>query len=253
MQYISVYDSKNPDCLIEYFYNRVSNSNLLSKEQGVVCKINDFELTLNAFVDVLSEYIWEIVLPQIAGDYLKKNFDIYEDVAVDIMTRAMHIAYGMRAAGDVVKDCLMDYITPSVRIILIDGFFQFRLKNLKMDMEALVTICYRECCEREEYKDFTELIKEVIETQPSVYDEIYIIEHNNVLKIMSGSGNDITAECINMYLSDADECVTYQDCVISSIITIAPKKIFVRCSDLLYQSSFIETLSCFFPGRIVLY
>ena len=254
MQYISVYDSYAPEILYKYFSHRVDRANISGNGIRTICKINNIELTEKGFIKILTEYVWEILLPRVVTNYLIKNEKLSSEDSEEIMNRTMHIAFGLRASGDIVYEKLREFFNPATRIIVIDGFLRFRLKSLCLDMEALAKLCYDESCAQQEYSDFTNLIKEVVENQTPVYDEIYLVEEDEQVKILSCSGNDITDECIESYVCDTkDRNITYYDCVISSIISIAPRKIFIHCTDEMFSSPFIETLRSIFSGRIVMY
>ena len=95
-------------------------------------------------------------------------------------------------------------------------------------------------------------MKELVSYQPSIYSEIFLMENEQGFKILSETGNDITDE-----FSDSSNILSsnfYSGCfdtIISSVISIAPKKIYIHCSDETFSSGFCELIKGIFSGRVI--
>ncbi|MBQ8164835.1 MAG: hypothetical protein IJZ94_03370 [Clostridia bacterium] len=252
MHYINVIDFLSPDDFFMYMSSRINSFNIQRNNLWTMCKINNYELSVYNLSKYISEYIWENTLPRLCMNVLNRYPDMQDSLRKDIVSRTMHVAFCLKNSSDIVYEKIAEYIDSGNCYLVIDGFVNFRLKGLVDDIKTLLAVSVQENYIEDEYNDFVLFMKEIVSEQSSLYDEIFLIEGPNGFKILSDDGSDITQSCVDAYVNDKNK-INYQDSIISSVVSIAPKKIFLHCSDETFCSSFCELIKGIFSGRVVKY
>ena len=165
----------------------------------------------------------------------------------DIVSRTMNVASCMKeSCGDIVSEKISEYLSEEYSFLSVDGFISFRLKGLIDDLKTLLEISIYENSADAEYNDFILFMREIVSLQKTLYDEIFLFEEQNGFKILNSSGEDITQKNekgVNSYCN--------LDSIISTIVYIAPKKIFMHCTDETFMSKFCEILKGIFSGKVI--
>lgn len=253
MHYINIIDYAYPDDLFMFLSARVNSSNIQRNNGWTLCKVNDKELTVKNLSGYISEYIWEIVLPKKCMFLLNKCEKITYEIRRDILVRTLNVASYMKSiSADLVQNELSEYLNDGNSYLSVDGFFVFRLKGLMDDIKALLDVSIYENYVEEEYNDFVNFMKEIVAEQITGYDEIFLFENHDGFKILTDKGDDITEDCIGKNIkSECKNKNERMDAIISSIVAIAPKKIFIHCSAEMFDSAFCDLLRGIFSGRVI--
>ncbi|AUS95224.1 sporulation protein [Clostridium thermosuccinogenes] len=148
---------------------------------------------------------------------------------------------------------LMEYFENSNSLIL-DGFVNFRLKDYIKDLEEIVEKAVDEFLMEREYREFIRLLKYFVEIQDPKAEIIHVIVgYDNRYILQDEKRNEITNECIREFVNEISEGeINYDDLLVSSLITMAPKKIVIHSSGLFKNKELLETIKNVFPGRVVI-
>ncbi|MBE7065546.1 MAG: hypothetical protein E7384_07035, partial [Ruminococcaceae bacterium] len=191
--------------------------------------------------------------PRLCLKYLNRYFKVPVSSKFDIVSQAMNVASCLKEnTVDIVEEKLNEYLDSEHGYLTVDGFIAFRLQGLVDDIKALLNITVYENNLETEYNDFISFMKEIVSEQLPAYDEIFLLEDKNGFKILSDDGTDITLD----YSGNDCKCCFFNseselDSVLSSVIYIAPRRIYIHCSDEMFISSFCELIKGIFPGKVI--
>lgn len=146
---------------------------------------------------------------------------------------------------------LLDYFESSNSLIL-DGFVNFRLKDYIKDLEEIVEKAVDEFLMEREYREFIRLLRYFVEIQEPKVDVVHVIvSYDNKYILLDEHKNEITNECIREFANEisAGE-INYDDLLVSSLITLAPKKIIIHSLGQFKNKELLETIKNVFSGRV---
>jgi putative sporulation protein YtxC len=146
---------------------------------------------------------------------------------------------------------LSEYFEYSNNLIL-DGFVNFRLKEYIKDLEDIVDRAVDDFLMEREYKEFIRLLRYFVEIQSPKYDTIHIIiEYDGKYTVLDEMKNEITNECIDEFINEIpEEEINYDDLLVSSLITFAPKKIVIHSKGQLKNKELLETIKNVFSDKV---
>lgn len=152
-----------------------------------------------------------------------------------------------------IMDLLMDFFEESNEFLL-EGFVRFRLQNYKKDLEKIVAHIVSEYETQKEYKEFLRLLKYFVDVQEMKEEIIHIVGiKEGRYKIYDKDKNDITEQCKQGFEQDfSDKEINYDDLLVSSLITIAPRQIVIHHYEVIQNKPLIETISSIFQGKVTL-
>ena len=116
------------------------------------------------------------------------------------------------------------------------------------ETDELVDIYYL----NREYEDFIELLKYFVSVQDSRPELVYIrVLSNGTYQIFDKNKNDITKKCLYEF-STADDMndVSFDDLLISILITLAPEKMIVENSKNIKNVQLFETIERVFENVV---
>ncbi len=290
MQFIFIRIDEPPKELIYYMKKESakkyeSNNVYLFEEQkdlencSILCRIKDDGLSYDLNDEKRTKEFDELValVSNIIADYIIKNyenkilkriintnycyFSLFERskilrFAIDfINTDDQYFINGIHRIRrrNIIIRKLHDYFESS-NTIIIDGFVNFRLKEYIKELESVVESAVGEFLKDREYKEFIQLLKYFVNIQDSKYKLLHIVfNKNNKYQIMDETKREITDECINEFSADfiASE-INYDDLLISSLITLAPKKIKIHNVASFSNKELIDTIKNIFTGRVII-
>lgn len=145
---------------------------------------------------------------------------------------------------------LMDIFDNS-EILNLDGILMFRNKEIKTYIETILDVIVEIYMVDKEYTEFIKLLKYFVEIQDSQMDFIKITSLDKGYKIEDENGKDVYDD-LSEQLSDTKftNSVNEEDIIISGLITKAPNKIVVECTEEEMEKEFIKTLQNVFESRI---
>ncbi len=134
------------------------------------------------------------------------------------------IHYERRRA--LIKEQTLDYLRDNSYII-INGFVNFRLEEYKNELRNLCHDAAEELYALREYDEFMNMLRFFVSVQAPKEPLVHLIKTNGVMRIYNKRHRDITERyCENTVFSD--EGFSDEDIVLSTLITIAPRKIIIH-------------------------
>jgi putative sporulation protein YtxC len=148
---------------------------------------------------------------------------------------------------------LLEYFQSSNSVIL-DGFINFRIKDYIKDLEDVVDKAVDDFLMEREYKEFIRLLRYFVDIQEPKFNVIHVIAgYDNRYVLLDEDKREITNECIQEFMNDLPGGeMNYDDLLVSSLITMAPKKIVIHGSKSFRNKELLETIKNVFWGKAVI-
>ncbi|HHT92096.1 MAG TPA: hypothetical protein GXZ66_01125 [Clostridiaceae bacterium] len=217
-------------------------------EPFVKCRIG-----INQISKVLAEYIWDYVLIRKIKYYLIKSKIFEKDDRYVVFERIIDVASCIRVHPDIVEHSLSEYLKLH-RTISVDGFANFRLRELINRIKALSDICISEYLAQKEYEEYIELLKNFVKQQKSEYKEVHIITgEDGQHRIYNDEGMDITFKCLEGFV-DSKMAInaSLDDLMVTTLIAVAPNRIIIHNENKSGNPELVETIKGVFAGRIII-
>jgi putative sporulation protein YtxC len=256
---------------INYTINEVNSEGSTS----IICSINDGKFyreksiesykTFKAYIsNALADYIIRQYEERLLTRTINNNYCYFNSVEKDeILNRALSIIrnedksffnslFQIKRRNVIIKR-LLDYFENSNNIIL-DGFVNFRLKEYIKDLEEVVDKAVDDFLMDREYKEFIRLLRYFVDMQEPKLDTVHVIAgFDNKYTLLDESKKEITNECIQEYVNEiAEGEINYDDLLVSSLITFAPRKVIIHCTGQFRNKELMETIKNVFPGRVLI-
>lgn len=254
---------------ISYSINEISTDGATS----IICSINDSKLfkdkavqhekTLKMLVSnalgnyIIKQYEGKLILRIINSNYcyfnsgekkeiLSKSLNIIKDEEKKIYDSLFEIK-----RRNVIVRKLMEYFEGSNSLIL-EGFINFRLKEYMKDLEEVVDKAVDDFLMEREYREFIRLLRYFVDIQNPKFDTINVIAgYDGKYILMDETGREITNECIQEFVNEISEGeINYDDLLVSSLITFAPRKVVIHCKGQMRNKELLETIKNVFCGRV---
>ncbi|RCX20977.1 putative sporulation protein YtxC [Anaerobacterium chartisolvens] len=212
----------------------------------------------NALADyIIRKYEEKLVSRIINSNYCyfnttekKQILNIALNVIRDDDKNFLNSLFRMRRRNVIIRK-LMDYFESCDSLIL-DGFVNFRLKDYMKDLEEIVDKAVDEFLMEREYREFIRLLKYFVEIQDPKFDVIHVIVgYDNRYILLDQNKIEITNECIQEFVNEISEGeINYDDLLVSSLITLAPKNIIIHSTDQFKNKELLETIKNVFSGKV---
>ncbi|MFR7544925.1 MAG: putative sporulation protein YtxC [Clostridia bacterium] len=142
----------------------------------------------------------------------------------------------------------LKYITNNKSMIL-TGFINFRLSNYLKILDYIVDISVNELVVDREYKEFINLLKSYVNSNPSHINLVHFFYKNNESILLDSNYKKIPFESdlsnLN-YISDVS--FSENDISLNTLLNLLPQKIIIHLSK--NSDEFITTLTSIFENRI---
>lgn len=242
---------------------------------SIICAVNDGRFYREKSIEsykVLKTYISNALADYIIRQYeerlltriINSNYCYFNSAEKrEILSKALNIIknedktffnslFQIRRRNVIVRR-LMDYFDNSNNIIL-DGFVNFRLKEYMKDLEEVVEKAVDDFLMDREYREFIRLLRYFVEIQEPKIDTVHVIVgYDNRYTLLDESKKEITNECIQEYVNEiAEGEINYDDLLVSSLITFAPRKIVIHCQGQFRNKELMETIKNVFSGRVIM-
>lgn len=148
---------------------------------------------------------------------------------------------------------LLEYFESSNTVIL-DGFVNFRLKDYMKDLEEIVEKAVDDFLMEREYREFIRLLRYFVDIQEPKFNAVHIIAgYDNKYVLLDENKNEITNECLQEFVNDIPEGeINYDDLLVSSLITMAPRKLVIHGAKSFRNKELLETIKNVFWGKVVI-
>lgn len=256
---------------INYSINEINSEGSTS----IICAVNDGRFYREKSMEsykVLKTYISNALADYIIRQYedrlilriINTNYCYFNSIErKEILHKALNIIknedksffnslFQMKRRNVIISQ-LMDYFDNSNNIIL-DGFVNFRLKEYIKDLEDVVDKAVDDFLMDREYKEFIRLLRYFVDIQEPKLNTVHVIVgYDNKYTLLDERKKEITNECIQEYASEISEGeINYDDLLVSSLITFAPRKIILHCAGQFRNKELMDTIKNVFSGRVVI-
>lgn len=216
---------------------------------------------LEQFCDTLADYIMKKYEKMLLYRTINHNFCyLNASEKKEVYRKAKQLKSTKEIAQDfeveqkrIIKEKLFEYIQQSNQMIL-DGFVTFRLKDYMQKLEDLVDSAVEEYMVQKEYNEFIELLRYFVDIQHPIYNIVHVMANaDRTYTLTDNHYYDITKECISDFMKDVDAGeLNYDDVLISSLISLAPRKIYMHNTQHINNKQFLETIKNVFGKRVII-
>jgi len=267
----------------EYITNELEKLNISSEDctvidsvdldgsTSVICTINqeekytpEYEKLILSISNGLADYIIKEYEEKLILRIINSNYCYFNSIEKkEILRLALLIIknddknflnslFQIRRRNIIIKK-LVDYFESSNKVIL-DGFVNFRLKDYIKDLEEIVDKAVDEFLTEREYKEFIRLLRYFVDIQEPKFNVIHVlVDYDNRYILLDENKKEITNECIQEFMNDIPEGeINYDDLLVSSLITMAPKKVVIHSANNFRNKELLETIKNVFWGKAVI-
>ncbi len=148
---------------------------------------------------------------------------------------------------------LVDYMENHNELI-IDGFIRFRLKYYMEDLRDAVDAGVEDYLMEKEYNEFIRLLQYFVDIQePKIQTMHILIDENHRYSLLDTNYNYIQNEYLEELATEfLDGEIKYEDLLISSLITIAPTRIYIHHMDDAGNKEIMDTIQKVFNDRVII-
>jgi len=133
----------------------------------------------------------------------------------------------------------------------IDGFFAFRLQDFRREIEKIVEDTIEDFLIEKEYEDFLRLIRHFVKNAKSKFDMVHLIFFkHNYFRLYNEKMIPIDTNPIPLSYLDND--INFEDILISSLISIAPKSVTIHKAAIKSEKSMLNTIINIFGEKEVI-
>lgn len=138
------------------------------------------------------------------------------------------------------------------KLLIIDGFVRFRLKDYVEELSEAVDQAVDEYLMEKEYNDFIRLLKYFVDIQePKVERVNVLIQANGFFQLFDGQNNIIKSDYLESFIIElADSELNYEDLLISTLITLAPRQIILHLPEPACVRGTVSTIESIFEERV---
>lgn len=249
----------------------VKDSVDLDGSTSVICTINqeevytpEYEQLIVGISNGLADYIIEEYEEKLILRTINSNYCYFNSIEKkEILRLALFIIrnddknflnsiFQIRRRNIIIRK-LVDYFESSNKVIL-DGFVNFRLKDYMKDLEEVVDKAVDDFLTEREYKEFIRLLRYFVDIQEPKFNVIHVlVSYDSKYILLDENKKEITNECIQEFMNDIPEGeINYDDLLVSSLITMAPKKVIVHSAKSFRNKELLETIKNVFWGKAII-
>ncbi len=171
----------------------------------------------------------------------------------EIYNRAVDYAKSNIGRKATVREAVKAYLQNGRDEIDIDGLVNFRLKEYRSVLEGMVILAIDEFLIEQEYKDFIKLLRYFVDIQAPKEELVHVKQESSGYRLTNIGGADITDECMEDFRRQENIFqVNQDDMLLSSLITIAPRRIYIHNHCGIQNKELIATIQNVFGKRVVL-
>jgi putative sporulation protein YtxC len=148
---------------------------------------------------------------------------------------------------------VMEHLEGNDELVL-EGFVRFRMKDFIKELEDAVERAVDDLLIEKEYTEFIKLLRYFVEIQEPKVDEVHVLMGEDKKYTLLDSGfhiinNDILEDLAREI---TDKEISHDDLLISSLITIAPRKITIHQYDKINNTELLNTINNVFCGKVTM-
>ena len=150
-----------------------------------------------------------------------------------------------------IRERIIEHLDTNSEII-IEGFIRFRLKDFTKELVQGISSIADEILIEREYNEFIKLLRYFVEIQEPKINEVHVIvEDDRKYVLLDDSYRVINNDVLKELAKEiSDKEISYDDLLISSLITIAPSKITIHDSEKIKNTELLNTINKVFGGKV---
>ena len=233
------------------------------------CYVNEGELSFRNYekvkqlvkkstVEILADHIVGVeekrfIRRMIEQDYYYFSTNERQQVFDSVVSRydqdiANCTDFNLPTRRQYIRERLTDYLGNSHDLVM-SGFVHFRLKEYRRQMMEAIDKAVDDLMMELEYQEFIRVLRYFVDVQQPKIEEVHVVMNSNGnFKILDSAGKAIHNRFIE---SSEGEDMSYQDLLISSLITLAPYTVMLHLANPLMSEDIIETIKSVFDGRVI--
>lgn len=254
-------DLKAKEIVIELKQKKANDVNFLNIEMHSDHKLNSLKICL---ANIIAEYIIEKYEKKFISRIINSNYCYFNSVErKEILKTALKNILGTEEKNifnnlfllrrkNIITKKILEYLETSSELML-DGFITFRLKDYMKELEDVVDKAVDDYLMEKEYKEFIRLLKYFVEIQEPKLDVVHVLSgYDDKYILLDDERREITNECIKDFVNEVSEGeINYDDLLVSSLITLAPKKIYIHMAEYITNRELLKTIKNVFAGKIM--
>ncbi len=145
---------------------------------------------------------------------------------------------------------IRDYLEIHDKLIL-EGFIRFRLKEYYSELQAAITVAVDEFVMEKEYLEFIRLLRYFVDIQEPKIETLHVlVKSSGGFQLYDQDNNLVNNDYLDGFVADmVDNEITYEDLLISALITIAPRFVVLHVTAK-RESETIRTIRNVFGDRV---
>ena len=150
-----------------------------------------------------------------------------------------------------IKQNILEYLNDD-NYLNLEGFIQFRLSSYKKMLLELIQKVVEDYKLQKEYKEFINMLKSFVESQRNRSPKLHVIfEENGEYLILDEKNKNITKNCFEEFNETKEQNnLNNEDVLISSLITLAPRKLFLHFEGENYNKKIVNTIEQIFENKV---
>lgn len=241
---------------IDYGLDNNNKNTRINKELKNMFKHYIAEGIADIIVNIYQENIVDRLLNYNLHYFEKAERDKIRSNTIDYLKRDEYIntegiTYKISNRARVLKT-VIDFLEEHDSINL-EGFINFRLKYYLEHIEEAIDKNIDDYFAEKEYKEFIKILQYFVEIQEPKRETVHIIFKNNKYNLIDEKRLAINNELIEELSEELSEIdINHDDLLISSLITIAPKKIIIHIDNTSNKIDIINIIKNIFQNKVTL-
>lgn len=226
-----------------YFFNIVSENKLLPKKEY-------YTLLSNIIMDIIfNAYSMDILNRKIYGE--RKDIRNSERDEISRLSRELFLdENNFILERNQIHNQIKEYMVENHNMY-IDGFIQFRIREFDMFIDMVIDRGIDEFTLEKEYKEFIKLLQYFVDVQEPKYNLINIIFENNDYLLLDEEDNILDKDFFGEIVAEIEPGgISTDDLLISTLIVLAPKKIFIHLDKIYENEDVIKIISSVFQDKV---
>lgn len=236
-------------------YENICYIDFLNKERyGAEELIDIKDMLSHSIGSAFAQFLLYDIKEELIAHIIKKEYFYFEgDEKQNIFQRTVdeNISCDERKWAAYIHGRLTEYFSEN-RELSLEGFIRFRIKDYIDELEYIVGKSVDELLIDREYNEFIKLLRYFVEIQEPKIEEVHVLLEGDKKYTLLDSGfrviNNDMLEDLAKEISDND--ISYDDLLISSLITIAPNKIVIHDSNKIKNTELLNTIKNVFCGKV---
>ncbi len=135
--------------------------------------------------------------------------------------------------------------------LVVEGFIRFRLKEYISELREAIENAVDDFLMEKEYSEFIQLLRYFVEIQEPRIDLTHVVlKENGCFYLYDDKKDSINSDYLEDFLINLDGEISYEDLLISALISISPRKIVFHCQQDNFPDATIKTIKDVFVGRV---